>query len=147
MRKLSREAGTHAWLMLPMLMGVALVGPSGCTALDHWHLEDYFDQRSYVHENPESLRADLTKTCAFVESLGLTRVDNLVGENPITSAIFIRQESDVYHLSVTVSALARVDKPGWVLNVRVDSYALGREGAIQAGESMLNKIDKWHQDQ
>ena len=50
---------------------------------------------------------------------------------------------DHFHENVTVRGLARLDAPGWVITIRVESYDIGEEGAIDAGQALMKEIDHW----
>jgi hypothetical protein len=116
-----------------------------CGCVNPWHTESYFDQRAYQHPDAASLREDLNRTLNFLPSIGLKQHDQVKDAPPATEAVFIRDLGDHFHVTVTVRGLAQVDGTGWTMLVRVDSYDIGEEGAVAAGQSMLSEIDTWHQ--
>jgi hypothetical protein len=121
----------------------SLLALVGCVNV--WHVENYFDQRAYQHEDAASLRDDLDQTMRFLPTIGLKQLEEVKNSDPATEAVFIRDMGDHFHVTVKVRGLAQVNSPGWTLSVRVDSYNIGEEGAIAAGKAVLKEIDEWHE--
>lgn len=110
--------------------------------MNAWHTESYFDQLSYPTTDAASAVRDEKRIIELVPTIGFKRNDVANSDMPKTEAVFIRSDSDHFHITVTVRCLARIDRPGFVTTVRVDSYNIGEEGAVQAGKSVLNEIDQ-----
>ena len=121
-------------LLLPLACG-------GCLT-NSWHLESYFDEHSFPAADAAAAVRDERRIIGFLPSLGVKPVDHPPAGSLETEAVFIRSDNDHFHITITVRCLARLDQPGFVTTVRVDSYNVGEEGAIEAGKSMLNEIDQ-----
>jgi hypothetical protein len=80
----------------------------------------------------------------FLPTIGLKRQYEPTDGTPVTESIFIRDLNDHFHVTVTLRGLTQLNGPGYIMIVHVDSYNIGEEGAILAGQSLLNEIDKWH---
>jgi len=107
-----------------------------------WHTETYFDELTYPASNAAAAIQDEKHIIAFIPTIGFRRDDPVGSGPPKTEAVFIRSDNDHFHITVTVRTLARIDQPGFVTVVHIDSYNIGEEGAIQAGKSVLNEIDQ-----
>jgi hypothetical protein len=116
---------------------------AGCV-LNSWHTETFFDELTYPAADAAAAVKDEKLIIGFIPSLGFKRDEHAAGR-PETEAMFIRSDTDHFHITITVRSLARVDKPGFVTIVHVDSYNIGEEGAIAAGKSILNEIDQLYQ--
>lgn len=128
-----------------LIHGAALVAvvltADGCL-FNPWHTESYFDELTYPAPNAATAIQDEKRIIAFIPTIGFKRDDPVGPGPPKTEAVFIRSDNDHFHVTVTVRTLARIDQPGFVTVVHVDSYNIGQEGAIQAGKSVLNEIDQ-----
>ena len=120
---------------------VVLFSCGGCLT-NRWHMESYFDEHAFPVADAAAAEKDEARIIGFMPSLGFKQVEHLASDVPQTEAVFIRNEKDHFHITVTVRSLVRVDRPGFVTKVRVDSYNVGEEGAIAAGKSTLNEIDQ-----
>jgi hypothetical protein len=134
------KAFTHIFTLL------ILVKLAGCSAFDGepWHSESCFYERRYEHLDPDAMRADLQRTADYVKTLGFDAPELVPSEHPVTEARFIRGKGDKHPLRVRLSGAVRLDKPGWVVVVRVESYLPNHEGTIAAGDELVKKIDAWH---
>jgi hypothetical protein len=127
--------------LLAIVIPFSLIGAGGCV-LNNWHEETYFDEHAYPSADAASAVEDENRIIGFIPSLGFKRDDHPTAGTPATEAVFIRSDNDHFHITITVRALARIDQPGFITVVHVDSYNIGEEGAIQAGKSTLNEIDQ-----
>jgi hypothetical protein len=129
---------------LAAVISLLLILPAltGCAG---WRMEQFYNERQYVHDDPASLRTDLEQTTAYMRSIGLTEPETCEDNQPITETFFIRRINDPNHANVRLRGAARLDKPGWVMTIRVESYGWTAERAVHAGAALLNEIDQWHQ--
>jgi hypothetical protein len=128
--------------ILPRILTLLLTLASGGCLTNSWHLESYLDEHSFPAADAAAAVRDERRIIGFLPSLGLKPTDPPAASMPETEAVFIRSDNDHFHITITVRCLARLDQPGFVTTVRVDSYNVGEEGAMQAGTSMLNEIDQ-----
>ena len=126
-----------------ILLIYAIAGSGGCMPLNGWHEESYFDQRAYSAEDASSAVRDENRILTFLPSIGFKSAGPPVCGAPEIEAVFIRSDNDHFHITVTVRSLVRIDQPGFVTTVRVDSYNIGEEGAMAAGKSVLSEIDEY----
>ena len=124
-----------------ILTSVLMLACGGCQT-NSWHLESYLDEHSFPAADAAGAIRDERRIIGFLPSLGLKPADHPPAGMPQTEAVFIRSDNDHFHITITVRCLARLDQPGFVTTVGVNSYNVGEEGAIQAGTSILNEIDQ-----
>jgi hypothetical protein len=122
-----------------LLLAIAL-SAGGCIA-NAWRTSSFSDERLYPTTAPDDAAADENRILAFLPTIGFKRDTPPAGGQPVTEAVFIRSDSDHFHQTVTVRLLGRIDQPGFVTSVHVDSYAVGQEGADEAGKATLEEID------
>lgn len=134
----TRELAEREMRTLPSILTLAC---GGCLA-NSWNLESYLDEHSFPAADAAAAVRDERRIIGFLPSLGFKRTDCPAERMPETEAVFIRSDNDHFHITITVRCLARLDQPGFVTTVRVNSYNVGEEGAIEAGKSVLNEIDQ-----
>ena len=120
---------------------ITLLGSGGCFLTNNWHTESFSDQHTFPATDAAIAVRDENRIIGLLPSLGFKRDDHSSGM-PTTEAVFIRSDTDHFHITVTVRTLARLDQPGFITTVHVDSYNIGEEGAVNAGQSVLNEIDQ-----
>jgi hypothetical protein len=118
----------------------------GCFA-NMWHEETYRDQHTFPAADAAAAVKDENRIIGFIPSIVFKRDENSIAGMPETEAVFIRSDNDHFHITVTVRSLVRIDQPGFITVVQVDSYNIGEEGAIEAGKSVLNEIDQLYKNQ
>jgi hypothetical protein len=118
-----------------------LVSLTGCVGM--WREQSYTEQHAYPFTDTTVFQGDLRATIDFLMTIGLKPMAGTQGGAPMTEMFFIRDVGDHFHENVTLRGLARLDQPGWVITIKVESYALGEEGAINAGQALMKEIDDW----
>jgi hypothetical protein len=120
---------------------VALLGNVGCLS-NRWNTESYFDEHTFAAADAATAQKDANRIIGFIPTLGFKQEEPLRDSTPQTEAVFIRHDNDHFHITIRVRSLLRLDQPGFVTKVRIESYNVGEEGAIAAGKSILNEIDQ-----
>jgi hypothetical protein len=129
---------TRTFRMFLLAMALCAVG---CIA-NPWRTSNFADERLYPTTAPDDAAVDENRILAFLPTIGFKRDTPPNGGQPVTEAVFIRSDNDHFHQTVTVKMLGRIDQPGFVTSVHVDSYAIGQEGADEAGQATLDEIDR-----